>query len=114
MDEIKDGALYKTIEIDGTRFDIYYGFYNERERELGYEPTPIYPDFDKNPQYTKSGMPIVAVYKDLCKHFKPLPRMIEIDGCVNCIYFDKREEYIGLCKCESQIRTEENPERQDE
>ena len=58
VSNIKDGALYKTIEIGGTRFDIYYGFYNEREKELGYEPTPIYPDFDKNPQYTKSGIPI--------------------------------------------------------
>ena len=39
MSGIKVGALYKTIEIDGARLDIYYGFYNEREKELGYHPT---------------------------------------------------------------------------
>lgn len=114
MNKIVDGTLYKTVEIDGVRFDIYYGFYNEREKELGYEPTPIYPDFDKNPQYTNSGLPIVAVYTDLCPHFQPLPKTIELDGCVNCIYFDKKEDYIGLCTCDSRRRTKENPERQNE
>ncbi len=100
MSEIKVGALYKTIEIDGARLDIYYGFYNEREKELGYDPTPIYPNLDKNPQYTKNGLPIVAVYKDTCEHFNSLPKTIEIDGCINCKYFDKKEDCIGLCRCE--------------
>ena len=114
VSNIKDGALYKTIEIGGTRFDIYYGFYNEREKKLGYEPTPIYPDFDKNPSYTKNGTLIVAVYKDLCEHFKPLPQTIELNGCVNCVYFDKKEECIGLCKCTAKQRAKLTPERQDE
>lgn len=111
---MKGGALYKTVEIDGARFEIYYGFYNEREKELGYEPTPIYPNFDKEPKYTNRGNLVVAVYKDPCTHFKPLPKTIEIDGCVNCIYFDQKEDYIGFCKCEKQRRTKANPERQDE
>ncbi|MBQ8229234.1 MAG: hypothetical protein IJZ32_00895 [Clostridia bacterium] len=114
MDGIVSGALYKTVEIDGVRFDIYYGFYNEREKELGYEPTPVYPNFDKNPQYTKNGELVVAVYKDLCEHYKPLPKTIELDGCVNCVHFDRREEYIGLCKCEHCKKADENPERQNE
>ena len=43
-----EGALYKTVEIEGKRFSLYYGYYEECDRENPFcDPIPIYPDFLK-------------------------------------------------------------------
>ena len=97
----KEGDLYKIIEIEGTRFEIYYGYENpEYERESNY-PMPMFPNFKKNPQYTVSGFPFVTGYQDICEHFKPKPKISGEGWCNDCEYFDRCEEYLGICRCEA-------------
>ena len=99
MNEIRVGDLHKTIEIEGVMFNIYYGYDSDEERIRGWDPTPIYPDFEKRPQYTKEGIPFTLAYGGPCRHYDRFDKEAEDDWCANCTMFDKREEFIGLCKC---------------
>lgn len=57
----KEGDLYKILEVFGTRFELYYGYYDEFERFSPFgEPIPIYPDFLSKPIYTMEGVPYVT------------------------------------------------------
>ena len=97
MKNIKEGELYKIINIDGIEFIIKYGYYDEKERYSKYnEPIPIYPDFIKKPQYNKDGNPFVTHMQDRCKHYKGDDNL---DSCYNCSYFIIKEDLIGVCKC---------------
>ncbi len=98
MHKPRDGDLYKSIEIEGTRFDIYYGYETEGERER-WDPSPVYPWFPDRPQYTKEGIPFVLAYQDVCSHYGPIVIKTDFNECANCRQFDKREDFIGLCKC---------------
>lgn len=100
--EIKEGDLYKTFELDGIRFDIYYGYEDESERHFG-ELSPVYPDFIAKPQYTKDGYPFAVAYQMECEHYAP-KRNSDDDWCANCKFYDKREEYMGVCRCEKRKR----------
>ena len=54
--QIKEGDLYKILNIQGHTFKLYYGYYEDCERENpAVEPMPIYPDFIKSPKYTDTG-----------------------------------------------------------
>ncbi len=99
MDEIKEGTFYKSFEIEGVKFEICYGYEFDGERERGWEPSPIYPDFTERPRYTPLGQPFASVYQEVCKHYEPIEKETDDDWCANCKLFDKREEFIGLCKC---------------
>ena len=45
---INEGRLFKRIELLGKVFEIYYGYYEEKDRKGQYnESIPIYPDFKK-------------------------------------------------------------------
>ena len=46
-----EGALYRTYEIDGHVFPIYYGYYDEDERGR-VEPLPVFPDLKENDYYS--------------------------------------------------------------
>ena len=97
MNKIRDGDLYKRIEIEGVKFEIRYGYVSEGERERGWEPHPIYPDFTKEPRHTKDGEPFVTAFQDVCEHYKPTAKGEE--WCHNCEWLDKRDTHIGICKC---------------
>lgn len=93
MNKIREGELYKTVELFGHAFELRYGYYEEFERERG-EPIPIYPDFKNSPVYTKEGFPFVTQMQELCEHgtskFK--------DGCcADCEHYHHGEELIGIC-----------------
>ena len=96
---IKEGDLYRIIEIEGKRFEIYYGYESESERQHGWEPTPLYPNFTEQPQYTKEGVPFAVAYSEVCAHYAPVQREAEDEWCAGCAHFDKREDVIGLCRC---------------
>lgn len=104
--DVKDRTLYKSIEIEGVRFDIYYGYYNENEKESGYPPTPIYPDFSGRLQYTKNGLPFVTAYQDVCNYYQPINKETDFVGCGNCKLYESREELIGLCKAKERKKRE--------
>ena len=98
MSDIKDGAHYKTVEIEGIKFEIRYGYESDADRRRGWEPTPQYPDFAKVPQYTKKGTPFALAYGGPCRYYAPIDKDADDDWCANCQRFDQREEFIGLCQ----------------
>jgi len=107
MKKIRDGSLYKTVEIEGVTFRVYYGYESESERVRGWEPTPQYPDFKKQPIYTKDGAPFVMADQDICEHFEPKPEISSEGWCNDCEHLESHEEFIGICRCPLQQRKNE-------
>ena len=96
MQENRDGDLYKVVRVRERDFVIRYGYYAEYERARG-EPVPIYPDFKKDPAYTKDGKPFVTQMQELCEYGDSKFR----DGCcVDCRYYRHGDDLIGVCTCE--------------
>ena len=96
MEKRKEGDLYGVVKIYGKTFEIYYGYYEEYERNSRYnDPIPIYPDFVKNPEYDADGYPIVTEMQVACPRY--LGQSTE-DSCGMCQYFEKGEKLFGLCK----------------
>lgn len=96
----KEGDLYKIITIFGKTFEIYYGYYEESDRYSKYsEPIEVYPDFIKNPEYTKEGTPFVTAIQNPCEYYEKINDTT--DKCVDCKYFEKGEEMFGFCKCKA-------------
>lgn len=95
MNKKKDGDFYKRVKVFGGEFDIYYGYYDERERQSKYsEPMPIYPNFIKDPIYNPDGYLFATEMQDVCPYYDGKP---DIDSCYGCRSFRKGEELIGLC-----------------
>ncbi|MBQ7225141.1 MAG: hypothetical protein IJX02_00900 [Clostridia bacterium] len=94
MKTVKDGDLYRVVELYGKSFELRYGYYEEYEREKC-DPVPIYPDFRKSPVYTNEGFPFVTQMQELCQHGES---RFEDGCCVDCRYFENGEELIGICK----------------
>lgn len=98
MGKIKVGDLYKIIEIDHVKFYIKYGYYDDNDKYSKYsEPIPIFPDFINSPQYNHEGYSFVTHLQDKCKHYIGNNND---DCCYHCSYFEKKEDLIGLCKCQ--------------
>lgn len=104
MKNIRDGDLYKVVTVFDKTFELYYGYYDEREKDSKYtEPIPIYPNFIENPLYTDDGYQYATEMQDICSHF--CGREGE-DSCFSCCHFQKGEELIGLCRCSDRMRVE--------
>ena len=97
MRDIREGDLHKIVIIGENVFEIRYGYTSEEERNR-WEPVPIYPDFVSKPEYTKEGLPFATVYQDGCHHFRAKPLAFEERWCGDCRYFEKCEDYIGVCR----------------
>ena len=94
----REGELYKTVELYGKRFSLYYGYYEECDRKNPLcEPIPIYPDFLKSPAYTDSGEPFVTAMQDICNGYSG-KRQSTDTTCADCEYFKKGEEWFGICQ----------------
>lgn len=94
----KEGELYKILNIEGNTFRLYYGYYEEYERNNpAAEPMPIYPDFLKDPRYTDAGHAFVTKMQDACKHYKGCES--ESNECAECAYYKHGDELIGICTC---------------
>ncbi len=91
----REGDLFKVIEYMGQRFEIRYGYYEEKDRK--YEPMAIYPDFLQHPVYTDDGTPFVTAIQQPCKRFQG--KRDENSTCEDCSYYQKCEELIGICTC---------------
>lgn len=97
-DKPREGELFRVLSHEGKVFRIYYGYYDERERQSKYnEPIPIYPDFKKTPEFTSEGSPFVTGIQDVCEHYEG--RSPE-DGCHSCKYYCGGDDLIGACKNE--------------
>ena len=95
MDRAKDGELYKVIRLFDKDFEIRYGYYEDHEIKRG-DPIPIYPDFNKSPEYTADGYPFVTQMQDLCEHGSS---RFKEGLCIDCKYFEAGDDLIGICRC---------------
>lgn len=107
MESIKEGALYKSVQIEGMNFNIYYGYECEGERVRGWEPSPLYPDFAKNPLYTSDGKPFALTHDEACSEYKPISKTSECVCCANCKHFLQKEEIIGVCNAKTRKKIKE-------
>ena len=103
----REGELYKSVELHGKRFVLYYGYYEECDRVNPLcDPIPIYPDFLKAPVYTDSGEPFVTAMQDVCEGYRgdaPSPDTT----CADCEYFKRGEDWFGICDFPKNKRTNE-------
>jgi len=91
----KEGELYASVSVYGKPFELYYGYYEEFERNSQWaEPVPIYPDLRACPLYTDEGHPIVTQMQIACPHYGG---PCEEDSCGHCPYFQKAELLFGKC-----------------
>lgn len=98
---VREGDLYKEIEVFGNKFTLRYGYYEEKDRHNPLcRPIPIYPDFRENPIYTKEGTPYATEIQDACEHFKSYARRTEDSTCGECAHYRRGSDWIGVCKCE--------------
>ncbi len=96
----KEGDLYKVITAHGKSFELYYGYYDEIDRQNpNVEPMEMYPNFIENPIYTDEGIPFVTAMQKPCRHFKGEPD--EDNTCYQCSYYEKCEELLGVCRCKA-------------
>ena len=94
----KEGELYKKIELFGETFEIYYGYYEDIDRENPQaEPMPIYPDFLKDPKKTADGFAFVTKMQDACKSF--VGDNLKSPECADCSFFKEGSDLIGICTC---------------
>ncbi len=98
MEMRREGDLYRRIQVADTVFEIRYGYYADEERAW-WEPTPIFPDFRANPQYTSQGQPFAMASQDVCGHYAPKPRVSGENWCNDCRHFSCQEDVIGVCGC---------------
>jgi len=95
----KEGDLFKKLEISGECFEIYYGYYEDCERENpAISPMPIYPNFLKEPKYTADGFPFVTKMQDACKHYNG--KDTKYNECAECTFYTHGDDFIGICKCQ--------------
>lgn len=96
----KEGELYKAVELHGRTFILYYGYYEECDRQNPLcEPIVIYPDFKKQPVYTDGGEPFVTMMQDACKSYRGDTKRTPDTTCAECKYFQHCEDWFGVCVC---------------
>ena len=95
----KEGELYREVELYGRTFALYYGYYEECDRQNPLcEPIVIYPDFQKEPVYTDEGEPFVTMMQDVCESYNGNAEPTTDTTCAECKYFGHGEEWFGVCK----------------
>ncbi len=104
MTSAKEGNLYKSLKVAGTTFDIHYGYHSDMERDW-WEPTPIYPDFLREPQFTSDGEPYTRADQDICRHYCPKASVSGEEWCNDCSHFQMGEDIIGVCKSKERHRS---------
>lgn len=94
----KEGDVYKVLHIHDHKFELLYGYYEACERENpAIDPMPIYPDFVKEPWFTKEGLPFVTKMQDICEHYHG--KNACFSECADCGYYSHGEDLIGVCVC---------------
>lgn len=94
----QEGALFKVIHIHGKSFPIYYGYYEDCDRDNpAVEPMPIYPDFIAEPQYTEEGYLFVTKMQDACQYYRGVDANEK--DCAECEYYKHGDELLGVCVC---------------
>ncbi len=109
----QEGTLYKIANVRGQTFELYYGYYDEKERSNPMiEPMPIYPDFLREPQYASDGCAFVTQMQDICQYYIGEGGQMEDRCCADCDYYCHGDELLGVCMCPQRRRTPESQEKQ--
>lgn len=96
--EHKEGELFKVISAYGRTFEIYYGYYDEADRQNpSVMPMEIYPDFTEGTVYTDDGIPFVTAMQKPCECFCGVSD--EDNTCYQCSHYEKCDELLGVCRC---------------
>ncbi len=96
---------HKVIRVGGRVFRIY----TEYDEELG-ESYPVYPDFEKSPEYTDEGRPFATAESESCQYKRPnasgKPCPSDCGGCG--WFFREQTSYdpIGICMCDARRRVD--------
>ncbi len=81
-----------------------YPIYREYDTQLG-ESYPVYPDFEKQPEYTVDGRPFKTAEQESCPHRMPnAPGKPQPSDCGGCGWFHREEtpyDPIGICLCDA-------------
>ena len=108
----EEGALYKSVTVYGRTFDLYYGYYEEYERNSVYnEPVPIYPDLAAFPVYSDDGYRLVTEMQAACDRYTG---NAEESICYGCAHFERGEELFGRCLYEMRKGLSETPKTRTE
>lgn len=99
---VKEGDIYKVINISGRSFEIRYGYYDECER-TSWEPVPIFPNFEESPVYDENGYPFVTRTQDACENYISKNKNGD-KWCADCIYYPAEKQEIGICRCSQNRR----------
>lgn len=100
----QEGDVYKILHIHDHKFELLYGYYEACERENpAVDPMPIYPDFLKEPWFTKEGHPFVTKMQDICEHYHGKASCYS--ECADCGFYNHGEDLIGICVCPKKHRS---------
>lgn len=98
--------MYKTYRVGGRSFPVYLEYDQQMQ-----ESYPVYPDFEKQPEYTVGGRPFKTAEQESCPHGKPNASGKPTPGdCGGCGWFYREEtpyDPIGICMCDAQRRENE-------
>ena len=97
--EPREGDVYAEVELFEKRFQLKYGYYDERDRAG--PPDVIYPDFIKEPVYTSAGEPLATMMQDACPHYLGDTQKKEDAACGECSFFERGPEWFGRCRSPS-------------
>lgn len=99
----REGDLYKRITVAGHTFELRYGYYEERERDIC-PPVVIFPDLVTYPAYCPDDFPLVTQIQDACECYINSNGSPE-NWCGDCLHFSGQNPEIGICRCEQQKLT---------
>ena len=100
----KEGELYRSVDVFGKIFNIYYGYYEDYERQSPYnDPVPVYPDLRGNPEYDGNGNPIVTEMQVACPHYSGITAE---DSCSYCPHYKRVDDLFGICLCKQNRKNE--------
>ena len=103
--EPREGDVYAVIDAYGKRFELRYGYYDERDRSG--PPDVIYPDFLREPSFTEDGIPLATRMQDACAYYKGRVKRIDDATCGECEHFCRGEAWFGLCLASQNKREEQ-------
>lgn len=95
----EEGEVYKKLTVGGHTFELRYGYYDERERNVC-PPVVIWPDLSDGSKRCPEGCHLVTQVQDPCEHYTPTDGR-EDNWCGDCTYYTGEHREIGICRCEA-------------
>ena len=96
----KEGDLHSIVTIGEHRFELRYGYREERDRATG-EPYILYPDLAAVPLFTEDGQRIVAALQSACPYYTAPPGREREDCCYTCSFYPNPSDELGICQCKN-------------